>query len=61
MGLIIWFDCCPSPRGNVADDGLTALVHMNVLDGNLLLSLAAMPYSELPATLCRSATTYSLG
>jgi Polymer-forming cytoskeletal len=43
MELIIRFDCCPSPWGNVADDGLTALVHMNVLDGNLLLSLAAMP------------------
>jgi hypothetical protein len=45
MELIIRFDCCPSPWGNVADDGLTALVHMNVLDGNLLLSLARCLFS----------------
>jgi hypothetical protein len=43
MGLILRFLAVPSPRcRDHADDGLTACMDMNMLDGDLLLALAAM-------------------
>lgn len=56
------------PVGDVADDGLAAVVNMDVLDGDLLLALAAVSLERLdlggegagqfvepPLPLCRSA------
>ena len=44
MGLSFASGRIPSPRsGDVADDRLTARMHMYMLDGDLLLPLAAMP------------------
>ena len=38
MGLILSISSIPSPWGlDHADDGLTALMHMDMLDGDLLL------------------------
>jgi hypothetical protein len=40
IGLILLFGRDPAPRGlHIADDGLTAFVNVNVLDGDLLLAL----------------------
>ena len=41
-GLFLDFRSTPSPRRHRSDDGLRALVHVNVLDDNLLLALAAV-------------------
>src|SRR5262245_438634 len=44
MGLFLRFRCEPSPPAlDVADDGLTALVDVDMLHRDLLLALAAVP------------------
>ncbi len=49
MSLFLLFRLIPTPRSrHVADDGLSARVNVDVLDGHLLLSLAAMAI-DLPA------------
>ena len=42
MGLILLFSSTPAPPGDVANDGLTALMDVDVLDRHLLLALAAV-------------------
>jgi hypothetical protein len=43
MGLILQFWWKPTPWGpNMADDGLTAFVNMDVLDSDFLLSLTSV-------------------
>jgi hypothetical protein len=42
MGLILRFGPHPTPL-HVADNGLAALVNVDVFDGDLLLTLTAMP------------------
>ncbi len=42
MGLFLIFSRCPSPRCDVADDGLAALMDVDMLDCDALLPFAAM-------------------
>src|SRR5215204_6272960 len=42
MGLSFSFDRCPTPLGDRPDNGLAALMDVDVLDNDLLLALAAM-------------------
>ena len=43
MGLILYFQCQPSPGGlDVADDSLPALVDVDMFDRNLLLPFATL-------------------
>ena len=44
MGLFPCFWCEPTPRGlDIADDGMSAFVNVDVLDRDHLRTLAAMP------------------
>ena len=48
MGLILRFRLEPSPPGlDVADNGLTALMHVNVFDRDLLGALATIAIERL--------------
>ena len=49
MRLTLGFSCTPSPppRRDVADDGLSALVHGEVLDRHLLLATSAVTLERL--------------
>ena len=44
MGLFLGSDLNPTPRlrADIADDGLSALIDVDVFDGHLLLAFAAM-------------------
>jgi len=42
IGLNLAFLCTPTPLGHVSDNRLPALVNMDVLDSDLLLTLPTM-------------------
>ena len=42
MGLFPGFGSCPTPLVDRTDDGLSALIDVDVLDSHLLLALAAV-------------------
>jgi hypothetical protein len=69
MGLFLCLRCDPSPPAlDIADDGLTALVNVNVLNSDLLLALAAVPIqcvkqsrvAAMKILMSRSACEYSV-